>query len=671
MESSHSSPRSPTSSPSPSSSSSSPSTTCRSISDTSPSITSTAASTPSSGPVMDISSKMNLDSDPEAWSLSDRSISSQESAALDNLTAAHLIHQHISNQSRNVLLQALAARDSASKASSSNYSGNIYQEMTDVQNLVAYHQQQQKKKQQQQSATRPLFSATTSSTSTAASTAALRAALARSIIANSTKTNTKDDDDDMKPTPAQQEQFRLQLQKHQEQYQLQLMFQAQAQAHAQAHEQQKQTPPSSGTTNDADPFGEYDMNKASPVSSPSKPLLKSASTSSISTTWDLAAALQKVTKTPKPKKQSNRPPRALECFNCKVTQTPLWRRTLDRKHSLCNACGLYYKQYNGHRPLNIRNKPSHSQREAAAPYSIPVALSARSSKEPEMSQAVPSSPQVSSPAGSDDADMAQSPSSDPEDHDYSGQNEDSPMSENASEQSSPQMSEWPSHISPSLLTSDASVSSSITSPIALPNAFMPHMEPSFSAVPTPNQSNQSNQKAPTPSKSLIFDDNRFQSLVEHMRPLQMYKFLNVLEKRCHVLRNRLGMPLITSSTFEATPSMGTMPTVATEHGSHASSSLPQVEGLIDYPSWLSLAATVGTSHFQQQQTHDLLASFLQSTDPQYTIPGSGTETSDHDPSLSTTLAPSMLTSGFPLLSNSISDTKFWQSPGSVPVFATD
>ncbi|KAI9240030.1 MAG: hypothetical protein BYD32DRAFT_360372, partial [Podila humilis] len=130
--------------------------------------------------------------------------------------------------------------------------------------------------------------------------------------------------------------------------------------------------------------------------------------------------LQKVTKTPKPKKQSNRPPRALECFNCKVTQTPLWRRTLDRKHSLCNACGLYYKQYNGHRPLNIRNKPSHSQREAAAPYSIPVAF---------------------------------------------------------------------------------------------------------------------NQKAPTPSKSLIFDDNRFQSLVEHMRPLQMYKFLNVLEKRCHVLRN--------------------------------------------------------------------------------------------------------------------------------------
>ncbi|KAG0082815.1 hypothetical protein BGZ93_002188 [Podila epicladia] len=549
--------------------------------------------------------------------------------------------------------------------------------MTDVQNLVAYHQQQkQKQQQQQQSTTRPLFSAASSSTSTATSTAALRAALARSIIASSTKSNTNDDDD-MKPTPAQQEQFRLQLQKHQEQYQLQLMFQAQAQAHAQAQEQQKPSS-SSGTTNDADPFGEYDMNKASPVSSPSKPILKSTSTSSISQTWDLAAALQKVTKTPKPKKQSNRPPRALECFNCKVTQTPLWRRTLDRKHSLCNACGLYYKQYNGHRPLNIRNKPSHSQREAAAPYSLSVALSPKSSKEAEMSQAVPSSPQVSSPTGSDD-DMTQSPSSDTEDHDFSGQHEDSPMSEDASdsvhqdvhsEQSSPQM-ELPSHISPSLLTSDVLVSSSTMSPMVLPNAFMPPMDSSSGVSMAPNQSQyQTQNQTATPPKSLIFDDNRFQGLVEHMRPLQMYKFLNVLEKRCHVLRSRLGMPLIASSTFEHEPtSMGALPTLATEHGSHASSSLPQVEGAIDYPSWLSLAATVGASNFQQQQTHDLLASFLQSTDPQYTI--SGSETSDRSSSMSTTLAPSMLTAGFPLLSNSMSDTKFWQTPGSVAVFATD
>lgn len=54
---------------------------------------------------------------------------------------------------------------------------------------------------------------------------------------------------------------------------------------------------------------------------------------------------------------SSRPSRNISCFNCGVTKTPLWRRTPDRAHSLCNACGLYYKQYSTHRPLHIRHKP--------------------------------------------------------------------------------------------------------------------------------------------------------------------------------------------------------------------------------------------------------------------------------------------------------------------------
>ncbi|OMJ07884.1 GATA zinc finger domain-containing protein [Smittium culicis] len=39
------------------------------------------------------------------------------------------------------------------------------------------------------------------------------------------------------------------------------------------------------------------------------------------------------------------------CSNCYVTETPLWRRTPDRKNRVCNACGLYYKQYNKHRSV--------------------------------------------------------------------------------------------------------------------------------------------------------------------------------------------------------------------------------------------------------------------------------------------------------------------------------
>lgn len=60
------------------------------------------------------------------------------------------------------------------------------------------------------------------------------------------------------------------------------------------------------------------------------------------------------------KPKNTRTPRQLECYNCHVTKTPLWRRTPDRAHSLCNACGLYYKQYGNHRPLHIRQKQSSS-----------------------------------------------------------------------------------------------------------------------------------------------------------------------------------------------------------------------------------------------------------------------------------------------------------------------
>ncbi|KAF9405845.1 hypothetical protein BGZ94_003352 [Podila epigama] len=697
---------------------SSPSTSCRSLGDASPSITSTAATTPTSGPVLDDSPKISLASLPDSmWSLpgTPSEVSSQESAAISNLTAAHLIHQHISNQSRNVLLQALAARDVAALPNKSHkYTGNIYQEMSDVQSLVAYHQQKQ----------RLLSPATSTSTATASHTALARASTVlgdkSAKITSSVNTNKDDDDDDdMRPTPAQQEQFRLQLLKHQEQYQLQLMFQAQAQAHAQAQaqeqnklrQQQKELSPSTGTTNDADPFGEYDLSKAAAMSPPAKS--RDTDVSISTQAWDLAAALQKVTKTPKPKKQSTRPPRALECFNCKVTQTPLWRRTVDRKHSLCNACGLYYKQYNGHRPLNIRSKPSHSQhREAVAPYSLAVALSPASnkaSKSSDVAQGIPSSPSASSPRAvtDDNVDMVHSPAGtevdDNGDSSMHGEHDGDHLSRADTLSRSP---EWTAHISPALLNKaapDIAALSASMSPMSLPGAFMaPATSTSFSTTstatvtPAPATTHASavhlsmtsgqvqGQSTSIPQKSLIFDDNRFQVLVEHMRPLQMFKFLNILEKRCHVLRNRLGMPLIASSTFDHTQSHATSGlSVQSPASGHATSPLQTTEPAMEYPAWMSLitsSASAPSLHsqqnqqLQQQQTNDLLASFLQSTDPQYSISGmSMSDTSDHDSSkLSTTLAPSMLTAGFPMASGSLSESKLWQSSaGSMAIYATE
>jgi GATA-binding protein len=39
--------------------------------------------------------------------------------------------------------------------------------------------------------------------------------------------------------------------------------------------------------------------------------------------------------------------------NCKTTQTPLWRRS-PIGETVCNACGLYLKARNQHRPVNLK-----------------------------------------------------------------------------------------------------------------------------------------------------------------------------------------------------------------------------------------------------------------------------------------------------------------------------
>ncbi|OBZ84898.1 Siderophore biosynthesis regulatory protein URBS1 [Choanephora cucurbitarum] len=43
----------------------------------------------------------------------------------------------------------------------------------------------------------------------------------------------------------------------------------------------------------------------------------------------------------------------LICANCRTTTTPLWRRD-EQGNTICNACGLYYKLHNVHRPVSMK-----------------------------------------------------------------------------------------------------------------------------------------------------------------------------------------------------------------------------------------------------------------------------------------------------------------------------
>ncbi|KAJ1558279.1 putative electron transfer flavoprotein subunit [Nowakowskiella sp. JEL0078] len=64
----------------------------------------------------------------------------------------------------------------------------------------------------------------------------------------------------------------------------------------------------------------------------------------------------------------------LHCVNCDTTSTPLWRRD-ERGNTICNACGLYFRLHNTHRPTNLE-VPSLKRRKRVAPLPLLPATSA-------------------------------------------------------------------------------------------------------------------------------------------------------------------------------------------------------------------------------------------------------------------------------------------------------
>lgn len=85
---------------------------------------------------------------------------------------------------------------------------------------------------------------------------------------------------------------------------------------------------------------------------------------------------QPYTNPPKPltasqKKKIRENARNLVCNNCKTTSTPLWRRSNCKSFNLCNACGLYEKQYGEQRPVSYVHKPQRAPRSQTRINSTP------------------------------------------------------------------------------------------------------------------------------------------------------------------------------------------------------------------------------------------------------------------------------------------------------------
>ncbi|KAI7824292.1 hypothetical protein BC939DRAFT_476716 [Gamsiella multidivaricata] len=81
--------------------------------------------------------------------------------------------------------------------------------------------------------------------------------------------------------------------------------------------------------------------------------------------------------------QANR--QNLVCANCRTTTTPLWRRD-SFGNTICNACGLYFKLHNVHRPVTMKRAVIKRRKRVHVTASSPPPASQEQSTQPITSQ---------------------------------------------------------------------------------------------------------------------------------------------------------------------------------------------------------------------------------------------------------------------------------------------
>ncbi|ORZ25770.1 hypothetical protein BCR42DRAFT_400888 [Absidia repens] len=266
--------------------------------------------------------------------------------------------------------------------------------------------------------------------------------------------------------------------------------------------------------------------------------------------------------------------REISCSNCHVTSTPLWRRTPDRTRFLCNACGLYYKQYGNHRPLHVRQKQSPQKQK---PASTPATARSSSSPRPQGSDngnlaihsatsPVTTRASVTIPATTLDDSLllhqqqqlspsstylstSTLPTEDQQHECVNCQQTVTPLwrknerGEFAKLQKRRKLMTPENDISMDHYQQHKVESTACTLPLSPPASLSLH-SPSFLQSNTisqqpQGQQQQKQQQQQQPKEWNDFDDTRFKNLLNKMNQQQMYGFLGMLERRCAILRSIL------------------------------------------------------------------------------------------------------------------------------------